>query len=149
MVSPSFGVGLSTVFSVTKSASGGVLQEVEAVPALISLKTQAPSAEKVAVRSIDPPSAGSVTPTKVYGDVNPTTETELRPSPVNSNVPVKGALAKVTVTSAVNISSVLFELVLLSLQMDIFDVPIAVIIQGGGPINRLAETLGEVKVPVV
>ena len=75
------------------------------------------------------PLAGSVTPVNVCGDTSPTTETEAVPSPERSSVPVKGASENVTVISAVNVSSKIFEGVPLSLQTDSLVEEISVILQ--------------------
>ena len=109
-----------------------VTQGAGAVPVLVSVSVQAPSAEKVAVRLIGPPSDGKVTPTKVCGEVKPDTETVAVPSPVKFKLPVVGEFTKVTVTSAVKKSSLPSPGVPLSSQGEMFAVSIAEIAQAFG-----------------
>ena len=72
--------------------------------------------------------AGRVTPTNVCGDVKPIAETEAVPSPDKSRVPTPGALVKVTVISAVKVSSLILSGVRLSLQTDSLEELIALIL---------------------
>ena len=95
------------------------------------LKVQVISSENVAVKSIASPSAGNTTSTKVCGEVKPTTDTDAVPSPERSKVPVAGAPEKVTVISAVNVSSVISLGVPLSLHTSTLDELISVILHGG------------------
>ena len=87
-----------------------------AVSTFVFAKVHDTSSENVAVNEIALPFAGNTTLSKVCGDVKPTAETETVPSPVKSNVPAPGEASKVTVMSAVNVSSVKFVGVPLSLQ---------------------------------
>ena len=96
---------------------------------VVSEYVQVTASEKVAVRLISFPFAGKTTSINVCDDVKPTAETEAIPSPVKSNVPIPGEPSKVTVISAVNISSVKIVWVLLSSHASIFDAVIAVISQ--------------------
>ena len=78
--------------------------EHEATAAMLLLvSVQAASASKVAVIDLVEPSAGRVTPTKVCVVVPSRllTLSVAVASPLNTKLPVAGALAKVTVTSAV------------------------------------------------
>ena len=87
----------------------------------LSVEVEACSSEKVAVKLIALPFAGSETPINVCGDTSPTTDIEAIPSPERSNVPIKGASENVTEISAVKVSSKIFEGVPLSLQTDSLD----------------------------
>lgn len=81
-------------------------QEAGAVPAFTTVKEQIGESEKVAVRLMALPSAVIVTFWKVW--VVPErlpTATLVLPSPLRTRLPVAGTSAKVTVTSAVNVSS--------------------------------------------
>ena len=111
------------------SGQASSLHSNGAVNTFVLLNVQAPSAENVAVKSMAPPSAGNTTSTKVCGEVKPTADTEAVPSPVKSNVPVVGASVNVIVISDVNVSSVKFVGVLLSLHGSTFDDVIAEISQ--------------------
>ena len=95
----------------------------------LSVKVQAKSSEKAAVKLIALPLAGSETPVNVCGDTSPTTETDAVPSPERSNVPVLGAPANVTVISAVKVSSEISDAVPLSKHTDSLDEDISVISQ--------------------
>ena len=80
-------------------------QALGAVPALLLVKVQAASSEKAAVNEMAVPSALIITPVKVCGLLRPATERDPMPSPLRSSVPVAGGFTKVTVTSAVKVSS--------------------------------------------
>src|SRR5690606_23465437 len=109
-----------------------VTQGAGAVPAFGTFKLQVPSAEKVAVRLIGPPSDGICTPTNMCGEVKPTTETEAVPSPVKSKVPVAGGFSKPTIISAVKKSSLPSLGVPLSLHGEMFVASITEISQAFG-----------------
>ena len=82
-------------------------QETGAVPAVLLVSVQVPPAENVAVKLSTAPFELMVTPVKVCEVLLPKlpTATLAVPLPVRFSVPLAGALAKVTVTLAVNVSS--------------------------------------------
>ena len=102
---------------VSRQASS--LHSKGAVNTLVFSKGQIASSENVAVREIASPFDGNTTPVKVYGEVNPTAETEAVPSPAKSKVPDPGETLNVTVISAVNVSSLILAGVPLSLHAEI------------------------------
>ena len=94
-------VAVGTILTADMPQTGTEQDDTAAI--LLLVKVQAASASKVAVIDLVLPSAGKVTPTKVCVVV-PSRLVTLSVAvalPLNTKLPVVGALAKVTVTSAV------------------------------------------------
>ncbi len=92
------------------------------------MSEQVGASENAAVKETALPLAEKTTSLNVCGDVKPTTDTVAVPSPVKSKVPVVGVPSKVIVISAVNVSSVISDGVLLLLHAVISAAVIAVIL---------------------